>query len=108
MVTPEALLAQSMQAGQHIEFKEINANEIQQAAPHERSEIEALRTAMGSEHVKHLTEAAASASGPSKRQKQRHQITSLYHHAKATELQDMQRKTSTNRSKAATQAKYGW
>lgn len=91
-----------------MEFKEINANVIQQAAPHEKSEIEALRTAMGSEYGRELQEAAASATGPSKRQKQRHQITSLYHHAKATELQDMQRKQSNNRSKAATQAKYGW
>jgi Mitotic checkpoint regulator, MAD2B-interacting len=97
-----------MQAGQHIEFKEINAEEIQRAAPHEKSEIEALRIAMGSEHAKELQQATASATGPTKRQKQRHQITSLYHHAKATELQDMQRKQSNNRSKAVTQAKYGW
>lgn len=97
-----------MQAGHHIEFKEIKADVIQQAAPHEKSEIEALRVAMGSDHAKELQEATASATGPSKRHKQKHQITSLYHHAKATELQDMQRKQASGRSKAATQAKYGW
>lgn len=97
-----------MQAGQHVEFTEIKADELQRAAPHEKSEIEALRTAMGSENAKEVLEAASSATGPSKRHKQKHQITSLYHHAKSTELQDMQRKQSNNRSKAVTQAKYGW
>lgn len=105
--TPEALLAKSMRAGKHVEFKEIKADVIQRAAPHEKSEIDALRTAMGSEHSKKV-QAAAGHHMPSKRQKQRHQLNSLYHKSQVTELQDMERKLTHTRSKAQTAAKYGW
>jgi pyruvate/2-oxoglutarate dehydrogenase complex dihydrolipoamide acyltransferase (E2) component len=107
-VNAEEMLAQSVEAGQHVEFKEINADELQRTAPHERSEIEALRAALGSDQAKQVQAATARGSAPSKRQKQRHQIGSLYFQAKANELQDMQRKQANNRSKAHTAAKYGW
>lgn len=96
-----------MKAGQHIEFKEIKADVIQRAAPSEKSEIDALRTAMGSEHAKQV-QASAGQHNPSKRQKQRHQLNSLYHKAQMTELQDMEKKLVHTRSKAQTAAKYGW
>lgn len=102
--TPETLLRN---AGGHIEFKEISADVIQAVAPHERAEVEAVRTAMGSEHAKRL-QAAVSGQEPSKRQKQRHQINSLYHQARVTELQDMEKKLQGTKSKAETAAKYGW
>eukprot|EP00892_Ulva_mutabilis_P000614 jgi/Ulvmu1/10553/UM065_0007.1 len=107
LLRPEASLAESMNAGQHIEFKEIRADVIQRASPHEKSEVDAMRTAMGSEHAKHV-QASAGQHMPSKRQKQRHQLNSLYHKAQMTELQDMERKLVHTRSKAQTAAKYGW
>jgi proline-rich protein PRCC len=108
MLTPEALLAQSLAAGQHVAFKEINAEIIQAANPHEKAEIEAIRTAMGSEHALQLRAATAGKQEPSKMQKRRHQINSLYHQAKLTELHDMERKLKGTKSKSETAAKYGW
>ena len=81
---------------------------MQAVAPHQRAEMEAVRSALGSEHAKQLQAATAGKHEPSKRQKQRHQINSLYHQAKVTELQDMERKLQGNKSKAETAAKYGW
>jgi proline-rich protein PRCC len=70
--------------------------------------MEAVRTAMGSEHARHLQAQTAGKNEPSKRQKQRHQINSLYHQAQVTELHDMERKLQGTKSKAETAAKYGW
>ena len=63
---------------------------------------------MGSEHAKRLQQETSGKQEPSKRQKQRHQINSLYHQARLTELQDMEKKAQGTKSKAETVAKYGW
>lgn len=89
-------------------MKEISAEKLQAVAPHERAGLEAVRTALGSEHARELQAATAAKHEPSKRQKQRHQINSLYHQAKVTELQDMERKLQGSKTKAETYAKYGW
>ena len=54
-----------------------------------------------------MQEAVSGQNEPSKRQKQRHQINSLYHQARVTELQDMEKKLQGTKSKAETAAKYG-
>ena len=40
--------------------------------------------------------------------KRKHQITSLFHQAKLQEAQYMDARTAGMKSKAQTQAKYGW
>jgi hypothetical protein len=105
-MTPEQLFKQA--GGFNIQVKEISAAELQAVRPHERAAIDAVQTALGSEHAKVLQAATAAKQEPTKRQKQRHQINSLYHQAKVTELQDMERKLQGSKTKAETHAKYGW
>lgn len=103
--TPEELLRQA--GGGGIQLKEVSGASLQSVAPARRAEMEAVETALGSDYAKDL-QASAKKHEPNKRQKQRHQINSLYHAARMTELQDMERKAQGTKSKAETAAKYGW
>lgn len=46
--------------------------------------------------------------GPGKLAKRKHQIGSLYAHAKLKELEDFERRAAGMKTKAETQSKYGW
>lgn len=119
--TAEDLLTRALQAerekarslghtvgGAGLEIKEISAEAVQHVAPHERAEMDAIRTAMGSEYVQKIREETSGKNQPTKLAKRRHQITSLYVHARKQELDDMERKAKGAKLRAETQSKYGW
>jgi proline-rich protein PRCC len=113
--TPEELLRQALTggrsgaAGATVQFREVSAATVQAPDVGRRAEMEGVRVALGGEHIRELHAAVAATGGePTKRQKQRHQLNSLYTKAKQTEIQFMEGGLQGTKSKAETAAKYGW
>ena len=51
---------------------------------------------------------AHAGAAPSRKHKSKHQIGSLYHQAKLAELQDLETRASSAKTKAESKRKYGW
>jgi len=107
----EAEQHKAHQRGRHlaaasVTFKEVSAAALKELAPQQKAEIEQMREALGAEYVASLS--AGIRVEPTKLAKRKHQIYSLYHHAKTNELSDLEKKGQGMTNKAATKSKYGW
>ena len=85
----------------------ISSDQVLRQAPGlEAGSIHGLRIAMGAEYEKKVRAEAGPA--PSREERRKHQIRSLYYDAKMAELEMMDMAAKGRAGKANTAAKYGW
>ncbi|DBB10990.1 hypothetical protein WJX82_011459 [Trebouxia sp. C0006] len=89
-----------------VQFKQVNQEDLKYVHPAAREAAGGARTALGSDYELQLRSEAGPA--PAKLAKRKHQISSLYHHAKIRELELLEQRGQGIKTKAETQAKYGW
>ena len=89
-----------------IQFKEVSADAVKYVAPGARAEMDALSNALGPDYEARLRAEAGPA--PTKLAKRRHQIGSLFHEAKQSELRAMDAKAAAVKTKTESKRKYGW
>ncbi|KAK9803561.1 hypothetical protein WJX73_010641 [Symbiochloris irregularis] len=89
-----------------VEFKEVKQKDLTQMDAATREAANATRTAFGNDYEARLRSEAGAK--PDKTARRKHQISSLYHAAKLKELETMEIKSQGLKTKAETQAKYGW
>ena len=89
-----------------ITFKEIRADDVKYMDPSARAEVDAVRNALGADYEAKLRAQAGAA--PTRLARSRHQIGSLFHQAKLAELQDMEVRAQSSKTKAESKRKYGW
>lgn len=91
-----------------IQFKEISGAALRHMEPAARAEIDAVRSALGPDYEERLRKDASKVGNISKLAKRKHQLSSLYVHAKDQELEELEKGTGKNKSRASTMKKYGW
>ncbi|KAL6782213.1 hypothetical protein ACKKBG_A05950 [Auxenochlorella protothecoides x Auxenochlorella symbiontica] len=89
-----------------IQFKEVNGAVLRYMDPGQRAELNAMRSALGSDYEARLRKEAGPDVG--KMQKRKHQIGSLFQQAKLQELEMLEKHAAGIRNKTETKRKYGW
>uniref|UniRef100_A0A1D2AI10 Proline-rich protein PRCC n=1 Tax=Auxenochlorella protothecoides TaxID=3075 RepID=A0A1D2AI10_AUXPR len=89
-----------------IQFKEVNGAALRYMDPGQRAELNAMRSALGSDYEARLRKEAGPDVG--KMQKRKHQIGSLFQQAKLQELEMLEKHAAGIRNKTETKRKYGW
>lgn len=89
-------------------FKEIHGADLRHGASAAQLNTRGIRTMFGSDYEAKLRNDAKKVGSITKLAKQRHQLTSLYAQAKEQELEYMEQKGISAKSKAETHRKYGW
>ncbi|KAK9826164.1 hypothetical protein WJX81_002555 [Elliptochloris bilobata] len=89
-----------------VKFVEVDQEELRRVDPAAREAMNAARTAFGADYEARLRAEAGAA--PDKLSRRKHQISSLYHSAKMKELEMLDMRGQGLKTKAQTQAKYGW
>ncbi|KAK9811484.1 hypothetical protein WJX72_004696 [[Myrmecia] bisecta] len=89
-----------------VKFKEIKQEKLTYIAPAAKEAMNATRTTFGPDYEAKLRGEAGPK--PDKLSKRKHQISSLFHQAKLQELEQFEKRSQGMKTKAETQAKYGW
>lgn len=89
-----------------VQFKQINQADLKYVNPAAREAAGGARAALGADYEMQLRSEAGPM--PAKLAKRKHQISSLYHHAKIRELELLEQRGQGIKTKMETQAKYGW
>ncbi|GAX75262.1 hypothetical protein CEUSTIGMA_g2707.t1 [Chlamydomonas eustigma] len=90
-----------------VQFKEINQKELRYVDPSKKEANAGMRSALGPEFENELRAAASKHSG-SRLARSKHQIGTLFHNAKMNEIELLEGKARSMKTKSETQAKYGW
>ncbi|GIL54463.1 hypothetical protein Vafri_9994 [Volvox africanus] len=90
-----------------VKLVEINANDLTRMDPAAREAANSARDALGPEYALSLRRSATPFEG-SKMARRKHQIGTLLFNARMQELDQMEKRTQGQKSKAETAAKYGW
>ncbi|CAL5222966.1 g5407 [Coccomyxa viridis] len=98
--------ADAIFAGLNVELKEVKQEDLTRMDIRKREAMNATRTAFGADYEANLRMEAGP--NPEKLARRKHQISSLYHQAKMKELELLESKSQGIKTKAETQAKYGW
>ncbi|KAG2432359.1 hypothetical protein HYH02_012932 [Chlamydomonas schloesseri] len=93
--------------GPGVKVVEVKAKDLTAMDPAAREAAKTAQDALGSEYAMALRRSAAPFEG-SKLAKRKHQIGTLLFNARMQELDQMEKRTSGQKSKAETAAKYGW
>eukprot|EP00884_Botryococcus_braunii_P009982 jgi/Botrbrau1/18986/Bobra.0100s0023.1 len=89
-----------------VSFVEVTQEKLAYMSPAQRESLNATRTVLGPGYEAKLRQEAGPQ--PEKLARRKHQISSLYHQAKMKELDAMDMRSRSLKTKAETQAKYGW
>ncbi|GLI61519.1 hypothetical protein VaNZ11_003899 [Volvox africanus] len=90
-----------------VKLVEINATDLTRMDPAAREAANSARDALGPEYALSLRRSATPFEG-SKMARRKHQIGTLLFNARMQELDQMEKRTQGQKSKAETAAKYGW
>lgn len=90
-----------------IKFVEVNQSDLTYMDPAAKEAADSVRTALGSEYALDLRTKAAAFTG-SKVARRKHQIGTLYASMTVKELEVLETRAQSMKTKRETQAKYGW
>lgn len=104
-----ALEAEAIRYGEPVpKFKEIHGKSLRGNFSAYQPDASVSKGAYGSDYEVKLRSEAGRMGSISKLAKRRHQLTSLYAHAKEQELEQLERRALSAKTKSETQRKYGW
>ncbi|BDA48901.1 probable proline-rich protein PRCC at C-terminar half [Coccomyxa sp. Obi] len=89
-----------------VNFVEVKQEKLKHVDPGKREAANAARTAFGPDYEARLRKEAGAQ--PDKLARRKHQISSLFYQSKMKELEVLETRTQGMKTKAETQAKYGW
>eukprot|EP01024_Parvocaulis_polyphysoides_P008096 TRINITY_DN12386_c0_g1_i4.p1 TRINITY_DN12386_c0_g1~~TRINITY_DN12386_c0_g1_i4.p1 ORF type:complete len:318 (-),score=87.99 TRINITY_DN12386_c0_g1_i4:346-1299(-) len=92
--------------GGSVQFSEIKAEDIRDLGPGQGANEHDPIVALGKEYA--LGQRALAGEAPSRQARRKHQIGSLLHDARMNEMEFLLRESQGKKSKAETEAKYGW